>query len=462
MAIHRMTADWYDACALVTAFAETSDAPRAQITKFQQTIVRLGSLLNACAFYQISDVQECDVEVIGLESFDRDSLLFMWERVDRRERTEIVLQWTQKAIVEAVKEGVVDTAAPIVTRAFQELNDGMVALSKATAISDTPIPLPYTLMIVLLLVMHSALTPLTIVSASTNMFWCAMTAFIQVFSLWVIHLIAVQIENPFGDDREDLDLPGVQNAMNSSLSNLLRPMTQTIPRLSLDLDRRSDGIRARSTLRAIGRMTTTTEISLGSLDSEDEEVVAETGCACLKTQKKEKRSRSRRTQERSTAGDNARNSGNSSNSEHRYRSSDLSHNEVDVASLEPSPATDPTKNQESIEDRKTIKNQVSFLLESLESSHQTGQLSDTVSSSNFGERGTRGGPPSRLTLESDVQDDSGLDRRQVCRDDSISVVVDEGEGASQTREEHQSRNHGWAFNVANASRTETGEVKSFI
>merc|ERR1712232_1034463 len=51
-------------------------------------------------------------------------------------------------------------------------------------------------------------------------------AFISVFALWSMHYTSLEIEQPYGDDLNDLPLYTMQTSMNDSLVNLLNPHTQ--------------------------------------------------------------------------------------------------------------------------------------------------------------------------------------------------------------------------------------------
>merc|ERR1712241_310874 len=84
-----------------------------------------------------------------------------------------------------------------------------------------PFPIPYTVVIWVLLVIHLSLTPFFMVPVTSHWIWAGFSAFITAFSMWAIHFIAQEIEHPFGDDDNDVDLPLAQDRMNFSLLNLL-------------------------------------------------------------------------------------------------------------------------------------------------------------------------------------------------------------------------------------------------
>merc|ERR1719235_1144195 len=115
-----------------------------------------------------------------------------------------------RSILNAVQTGIISTPPPIVTRVFQEINSGMLALAEMQTISETPFPVPYSTMISWLLKVHMILTPFFAVSLTNARIWAFLFAYTTVFSLWAVHYISLQLENPFGKGQDDLDFPAAQ------------------------------------------------------------------------------------------------------------------------------------------------------------------------------------------------------------------------------------------------------------
>merc|ERR1719387_1161050 len=105
----------------------------------------------------------------------------------------------------------------------------MVCLAKMSTITDHPFPFPYAQMIATLLVIHWSLTPVLIGCLPVHCVWSFLFSFISVFALCALNLIAQEIENPFGDDPNDLNCAEAQEQMNHALMLLLRPASQTVP-----------------------------------------------------------------------------------------------------------------------------------------------------------------------------------------------------------------------------------------
>merc|ERR1719326_740621 len=118
-----------------------------------------------------------------MESIGEELMEGLGQINDPRVKVEIVFQWIQRLILEGMKDGMIPTPAPIVSRTFQELNAGMLALYQMSAITDTPFPFPYVQMITVLLLIHVVITPFILAVQPTQWFLAGCFAFISVFAL---------------------------------------------------------------------------------------------------------------------------------------------------------------------------------------------------------------------------------------------------------------------------------------
>merc|ERR1712113_502603 len=140
--------------------------------------------------------------------------------------------WIQLLIVEHIGTGVLSIPPPILSRSFQEIANGMVAFHDAMKISYVPFPFPYAQTCDCLLVFHGIIVPFVTSQWVSNPYWAGLFVFIQVFILWSLNFIAVEIENPFGTDANDLDGCRMQQEMNHQLLILLDPSTVRTPKLT--------------------------------------------------------------------------------------------------------------------------------------------------------------------------------------------------------------------------------------
>merc|ERR1719189_1529165 len=161
-----------------------------------------------------------------MNGLDGESLAFLARAEDR---CEVVLQWIQRAIVDAQAAGTITVAPPILSRAFQELSRGMVNLSNVRKIKEIPFPFPYAQMIQLTLMVHTLVTPVLAAHLITNPWGAAAITLLVTTSFWSLLYIAREIDHPFGDDKNDFNVGDMQHTFNQSLLTLLHPLAQKAP-----------------------------------------------------------------------------------------------------------------------------------------------------------------------------------------------------------------------------------------
>eukprot|EP00747_Dinoflagellata_sp_TGD_P153778 gnl/TRDRNA2_/TRDRNA2_177435_c0_seq1.p1 gnl/TRDRNA2_/TRDRNA2_177435_c0~~gnl/TRDRNA2_/TRDRNA2_177435_c0_seq1.p1 ORF type:complete len:238 (-),score=46.68 gnl/TRDRNA2_/TRDRNA2_177435_c0_seq1:37-750(-) len=140
----KMQAEWFDAISSLIAFCKCAKVEEEKILKFQHTLVRLYSLLDAAAVAEIEEkiieTEEDGPELIDVMGIDRPSLVAFCET---DQKVEMAFQWCQMLVVEAIGTGVLIIPAPILSRAFQEFATGMVNFHEAIKIATVPLPFPY-------------------------------------------------------------------------------------------------------------------------------------------------------------------------------------------------------------------------------------------------------------------------------------------------------------------------------
>lgn len=229
----KMRAEWYEACASLVAFSTKSKNDPQEVDNFRHTLVRLFSLLHASALEEIACKEEEEFNVLdvqGLDETSRDSL-FEWQQ-EGKGKVHLAFQWILGTVVNNMDSGCIPVPPPILTRVFQELSSGKVHMEDALKITDTQFPFPYAQMTIVLLFMHSLMTPLVVCIYTGHWSVAGVFTFASVFLLWCINFIAVEIEQPFGDDANDLDTDQMQVDMNEALLALLDPATIRLPTLS--------------------------------------------------------------------------------------------------------------------------------------------------------------------------------------------------------------------------------------
>jgi len=265
--LSQMNADWFEAASSLVAFSVGSKADRRSIDMFKQTLVRLFSMLHALALAELEASQDehthnqqkeddhlktieqlvtkRNLRLIDPLSLDCDSLQALTECHDK---VELVMHWIQKLVMMNVQNGVLCAPPPIVSRAFQELSNGMTRLHNAMTIAEIPFPFPYAQANLALLTAHWVLAPLAMCGVAENAVLGGVYCFSQTFILWSLYRTAVELEDPFGDDANDLDLGVHQDKLNSRLQMLTQECADLVP-ASRGLLGTSSAIAAQSSMK---------------------------------------------------------------------------------------------------------------------------------------------------------------------------------------------------------------------
>jgi predicted membrane chloride channel (bestrophin family) len=236
---HQMRGDWFDACSGLVSYSRWTQGSVDSVHNFRHLIVRLFSMLHALALADLEDAMDQDgnrwaftLDLIDPTGLDEDSLLKLKQS---ETKVELIYFWIQGVIVEAQKERIIDAPAPIVTRAWSELASGMLRFHECLKIANVPLPFPYSQTTWLLLVLHWMVTPLMMCSWTVHPAMAGTVAFVQAFVLWSLHAIALELENPFGADINDLNVREMNADLQRKFMMLLEPASNVLPTLSKEV-----------------------------------------------------------------------------------------------------------------------------------------------------------------------------------------------------------------------------------
>lgn len=168
------------------------------------------------------------LEVLGVSDLDEHSLQMLRDNVHK---VELVYQWIQQHIVEHMASGLLTIPPPILSRAFQQVGNGMVAFYDTVKITEVPFPFPYTQTCDFLLLLHWLITPVIVCQWTHKVWWAVIFSFAQVFVLWNVNITAIEIENPFGTDANDFDTAHLQQKLNSILCLITDEQTSRTPKM---------------------------------------------------------------------------------------------------------------------------------------------------------------------------------------------------------------------------------------
>eukprot|EP00930_Biecheleria_cincta_P034076 TRINITY_DN23581_c0_g1_i1.p1 TRINITY_DN23581_c0_g1~~TRINITY_DN23581_c0_g1_i1.p1 ORF type:complete len:599 (+),score=97.22 TRINITY_DN23581_c0_g1_i1:90-1886(+) len=235
--IQQTRGEWFNACSSLFAFSSNKPEKQQEVRKFHQLIVRLFSMLWCTGLEQLAGA-EFDFQVLDTTGLDPVALDYIRSQPNR---CEVILQWIQRSINNAVDAGILTVAPPILSRVYQELSRGIVNLNQVQTIIDIIFPFPYAQLVTFSLVIHSVLMPFIAAATVPELSWALITTFISVTALWCINYTAGELENPFGNDANDLPIAEAQHDLNVSLVRLLEPVVHSAPSFEWTPDEEDDG-----------------------------------------------------------------------------------------------------------------------------------------------------------------------------------------------------------------------------
>jgi len=197
--------------------------------------VRLISLLHACALETVSNIEHKEFPILDPAGIEEEPLEFL-KRVKGRCRVDVVFQWINSLLVDAMLSGMIDVPAPIYTRIFQQLEKGKSHFSQVHQLMTIQFPFPYVQAARVLLIMYGLLTPFVMVYWGKNIWHSFLFTFMSTMGMYAIEITASEIENPFGENTNDLPAFEFQVELNELLLLLMDPMTHTVPALTAKAD----------------------------------------------------------------------------------------------------------------------------------------------------------------------------------------------------------------------------------
>jgi predicted membrane chloride channel (bestrophin family) len=236
--LHQMRGEWFDSISCCVTFSVGAVATkRDEVKRFRHTIVRLMSLCHGSALEEIGgreDGKAEPVETIDSIGLDNATLAHLkaCKEVYDFNRVEVLLHLTQSIITKSLDDGILKIPPPILSRVYQTLSRGFVNLLNAKKIADTRFPFPYAQLIATLLFAHTILTPVMMSCLIPSKVWAPIFTFVPLFVMFSINFIGVELENPFGQDDNDLPLEHFQDEMNKCLMMLLHDSADLIAGVS--------------------------------------------------------------------------------------------------------------------------------------------------------------------------------------------------------------------------------------
>mmetsp|Transcript_60384 Transcript_60384/g.135995 ORF Transcript_60384/g.135995 Transcript_60384/m.135995 type:complete len:517 (-) Transcript_60384:161-1711(-) len=224
--MQRVRGVWFNSASHLFAFCSPDPEKAQAVAQAQHAIVKLMSLLYCTSLQSVAVTANKNFEVLDTDGLDLGQLRYMAMSHDP---PAVLMHWMQRMIVKLMREELIDIPPAVLSRVFQELSNGVVALTDATKISDMPFPFAFAQMISVMLLIQFILAPILCAAMTDSILLAGVGSFLAVFFSCSLNLIASEIELPFGDDANDLPLNEMQQSMNVSLLTLIHWRTQKLP-----------------------------------------------------------------------------------------------------------------------------------------------------------------------------------------------------------------------------------------
>lgn len=238
--LHQIRGSWFNAFSNLVAFCSDDPTKHDKVVSFQHLLVRLMSFLHCASLQRIATIKLSSFEVMDPAGLSEESLLHL---KTTKEKPEVILQWIQRLIMQNCDSGVLAVPAPILSRVFQELSNGMIDLNSARRLVEYPFPFPYAQILTAMLLLNWHLTPLMCALTTESASFAFLFSFSIIFACAALNYIAAELEMPFGDDPNDLPIADIHQEFNESLRLLLHPLTQNPPQCNFNVD-----VKARTTV----------------------------------------------------------------------------------------------------------------------------------------------------------------------------------------------------------------------
>lgn len=132
------------------------------------------------------------------------------EEVDRldaaADKVNLIMLWIIQGICLEVRSKTLDAPPPIVTRVLQELSNGILGFNQAHKVAMVPFPFPFAQMVSILLCFLYVGVPFYVDSFTQNVVVTPIISFIIPMLYHGLNHIAIELEEPFGLDYNDVDI----------------------------------------------------------------------------------------------------------------------------------------------------------------------------------------------------------------------------------------------------------------
>jgi len=133
---------------------------------------------------------------------------------------ELVYHYIQAVISKGVKNEIIAMPPPIAGRTFHVLSMCWKNYNDCREVSIIPFPFPYAQATIFLLMIVWLLTPIVMCSMTEARGMVALFTFTWTVIIWSLHDTSKMLENPFGNDKNDLPMKEYQTKMEAMSSKM--------------------------------------------------------------------------------------------------------------------------------------------------------------------------------------------------------------------------------------------------
>eukprot|EP00892_Ulva_mutabilis_P012037 jgi/Ulvmu1/9205/UM005_0305.1 len=112
-------------------------------------------------------------------------------------RVHTVMAWLQQAIMERRRQGGLQVPAPLLTRMYQLLSDGMLGYEQCKKLATIPFPFPHAQIVTATLVLFTLTLPLMLAAFISSPVMCGGVGALTAILYWGAHEVARELEDPF-------------------------------------------------------------------------------------------------------------------------------------------------------------------------------------------------------------------------------------------------------------------------
>lgn len=141
--------------------------------------------------------------------------------LEANKRPPVVMSWISELCVQRFQQGGIVALPPVFARMFQQMSEAMLGYADALKIVMTPIPFPYSQMNGFVLYLFGLTWPIMCAVMVPMLSWAAAISFLVVLAFFSIDAIATELQDPFGNDNNDLPLMEIMQKFEYEVESVI-------------------------------------------------------------------------------------------------------------------------------------------------------------------------------------------------------------------------------------------------